>query len=958
MGFTPKQQKLFDAIRKMKADGLDDTRIREFVDFAVKKDPELSLEPQESAPQPKVSLAPPKPTQMRGALGAIEAQAEERGLPKPSTVPTGTMPDITKKEDRVSYLGRFAKDFGESVVKGFEQVPTYLNPFSEEGRMMGEVARMGMANESIENRQKTLQDYPRLATKSGADVFTNPTDLDAWTAATANMIPTVTAAALSMIPAVGPSVAGNVLGASYMASSLSDNYAEGLKSGLTDNQATAYGTIMGSIEAAFEKLGFDKMVQIPKSWISKEVKEAARQYGKEGAEQGVKAVMAKVAKEVAKRGAGFVQGGAVGFAEEAGTSLGQSGTQLAFDAATGGNLFDPNGTVNNIPREIASRALSAGAEGILGQGVFGAVRGIDTRDDIDPVPAIATTEERQAAFVPPDEATPTETQYPTTIVGEDFNPVAEGMTLNPQTGLYERPSTVFEGETLEYNPQTGELSHRPTVDNTPMAAMTQATDEAEDALTALADDLSQDNVVATEVTEELPLTEAQKRAKETMEGYKSVGAFDEGQLGLMQPLIEQLEDIADEVAQLDKVTKADKLGLLKEANTAKKKGIEKRKKEIEAELKRIASTPTVVTPVVATEEDVAVGDDDLLGMADDLPAVEEPVVTPVEPVVEVETPVVEAPVAETPVEVVTPQAEAPVTEAKAEAKKGKSKSIIRVNGEDLTNEDGEINQSFIDKIESLKEANDREGIDTVWQTVNTVLNGIAQKRGGQVVRAFEAIRNDLSNYALLITWRERYKKLEPYRRSKLFEAVANEAKSDKDLKDLLNVIVKNMYNESRILWAIASNPNSSKETFEDAVSRRALRKMTDDENIQRLREKRFPSSKAETPVAEAKKELNQKPNTDEKANEEPLLEGLRDGGQQDQGRKESPELRPQEAQGQVTAADFAAIEAKGQAGRKARQALSERVGKDVVADMTRITAKFESIITALEKEGKIRKQCP
>jgi hypothetical protein len=119
------------------------------------------------------------------------------------------------------------------------------------------------------------------------------------------------------------------------------------------------------------------------------------------------------------------------------------------------------------------------------------------------------------------------------------------------------------------------------------------------------------------------------------------------------------------------------------------------------------------------------------------------------------------------------------------------------------------------------------------------------------------------------------------------------------------------------------------------------------------------ASQEVTPVIEAKNEPNQKPNTDEKANEEPLLEGLRDGGQQDQGRQESPELRPQEeAKEQVTIADFSAIEAKGQAGRKARQALSERVGKDVVANMTRITTKFESIITSLEKEGKIRKQCP
>jgi len=77
---------------------------------------------------------------------------------------------------------------------------------------------------------------------------------------------------------------------------------------------------------------------------------------------------------------------------------------------------------------------------------------------------------------------------------------------------------------------------------------------------------------------------------------------------------------------------------------------------------------------------------------------------------------------------------------------------------------------------------------------------------------------------------------------------------------------------------------------------------------------------------------------------------------------ENEALRRKEAKAAVesspTVEDFAALEAKGVQGRKLRDELAKRIGKDKLAEMRTITTKFESIITALEDQGKITKKCP
>lgn len=373
--FSEEQNRLLDAIRKMEADGVPEDKIRQVVEYAKQKNP--SLVGGKAKQQPAFSLAPPPEPKMKGALGAIEAQ----GIEVP-TKPSGeTMPDIGKEESRLGFMGRGLKDMFETASYGVDILGSYL-PGTIDKRDIA-----GLQTKEVQEQKRI--DYPKLSQKKGTDVFRDASDLDAWTVAASDILPT--AVAMVSAPITGGTSAMALTG-TYFGSSVADNYEMGRELGLSENQSSLYGTVMGSIEAAAENLGLDALTKIPKSWLSKTVKESVKKYGKEGAEKTLGESMKAITAWLAKRGIGAAQGSAVGFLEESATSLGQSGTQLAFDAATGSKLFDPNKEVpqGGVVGEVFSRALEAGAGGVLGEGIIGGVRGIETRDNKTPAPAQPT----------------------------------------------------------------------------------------------------------------------------------------------------------------------------------------------------------------------------------------------------------------------------------------------------------------------------------------------------------------------------------------------------------------------------------------------------------------------------------------------------------------------------------------------------------------------------------------
>jgi len=72
---------------------------------------------------------------------------------------------------------------------------------------------------------------------------------------------------------------------------------------------------------------------------------------------------------------------------------------------------------------------------------------------------------------------------------------------------------------------------------------------------------------------------------------------------------------------------------------------------------------------------------------------------------------------------------------------------VRVNGVNAIDENGNIAKEFSDKINSLKENKDKEGLNNIYSTIKILLNGVAQSKGEKTVKALEKIKSDLEDYA-------------------------------------------------------------------------------------------------------------------------------------------------------------------------------------------------------------------
>lgn len=126
-------------------------------------------------------------------------------------------------------------------------------------------------------------------------------------------------------------------------------------------------------------------------------------------------------------------------------------------------------------------------------------------------------------------------------------------------------------------------------------------------------------------------------------------------------------------------------------------------------------------------------------------------------------------------------------------------------------------------------------------------NGVIVFEGGKyIMKAFTNTdanpkKWELTSFTVDVTdqlsWREAYKKADPFKKSLILRRMA-EIGSENQLSDVLDMLVKGAPDESKIAWEIA-NRTKSRETFERAVSNRALRKFTTDENIDSLRREKF-----------------------------------------------------------------------------------------------------------------------
>ena len=72
---------------------------------------------------------------------------------------------------------------------------------------------------------------------------------------------------------------------------------------------------------------------------------------------------------------------------------------------------------------------------------------------------------------------------------------------------------------------------------------------------------------------------------------------------------------------------------------------------------------------------------------------------------------------------------------------------VRVNGINAIDDNGNVSKEFSDKIKLLKENNDKEGLNDIYSTVNILLNGVAQSKGENTVKALEGIKRDLESFA-------------------------------------------------------------------------------------------------------------------------------------------------------------------------------------------------------------------
>lgn len=605
--FSPQQKRLFDAIRKMKADGFDDARIKEAVDYAVKKDPSLAQSP-DAKPQGEFvrPLAPAVAPEEKfgGALG----QMQEQGIKVP-TAPTAYAPEQNPdKGSRLEHILTAPIELIKEGGAGFDVLGSYLP---------GTIDKRAVANYAIEEEKaKRRARFPDIESKSGLDVFKDPTDIDAWTKAASSVAPS----ALMMF--TGPVGAGAVL-PSYFGSSVQSGYKAGLDAGLTDNQSIAFGTILGSIEAGTEMIGLEGVTKlIPKQTLNKWVVEAAKKYGKEGVKDAFSEVIQKIAKSRLGRAVGGgVTGAAIEGGEEALNSLGQSATELAFDKATGSNLFDPNNQVGdgfmNTAGEVLSRAGRAGAEGAVGGFLLGAPYGALSRGQQPNQPQPQQPNEpTPPSDMPPvnpvDGGTPPSAQLTNQSSVVDFivrNIVSSNTKRSEETGQQTASKMEVEqwakeaealfkdpNQALEYVRKKNEEWANTSPPTQPTTATEEALTYAEDLLGSLVDEpMPEEDVVPTP-----ELTPAQKRAREAHAGYVESGLYDEPTLAALLPVMDALEALEDDIANNRKAGKLDKYGLHTDIVKQREKEYKVRKTELQKQLKDIASGKVATPPVDVT----------------------------------------------------------------------------------------------------------------------------------------------------------------------------------------------------------------------------------------------------------------------------------------------------------------------------------------------------------------------
>jgi len=86
-------------------------------------------------------------------------------------------------------------------------------------------------------------------------------------------------------------------------------------------------------------------------------------------------------------------------------------------------------------------------------------------------------------------------------------------------------------------------------------------------------------------------------------------------------------------------------------------------------------------------------------------------------------------------------------QATPEASTEKEVTPVRVNGTNAIDNKGNVSKEFSDKIELLKENKDKEGLNEIYSTIKILLNGVAQSKGENTVKALETIKSDLENFA-------------------------------------------------------------------------------------------------------------------------------------------------------------------------------------------------------------------
>lgn len=89
----------------------------------------------------------------------------------------------------------------------------------------------------------------------------------------------------------------------------------------------------------------------------------------------------------------------------------------------------------------------------------------------------------------------------------------------------------------------------------------------------------------------------------------------------------------------------------------------------------------------------------------------------------------------------------------ADTEKGKEGSTTektrptKVNGIEFINDSGNVSDDLLNKIEELKNNNDKEGLNNIYDSIKIVLNGVAQSKGGATVEQFTQLKTDLEEYA-------------------------------------------------------------------------------------------------------------------------------------------------------------------------------------------------------------------